>query len=121
MLQIHEQAMKYPIDNYYNFRMGSFTSVPLTRDDIQDLDFEVPAVTTRETLLSRCVNELPKSSSLISRKFIRTEDNAIVHSLPSMQMQPIRYSNSAGNGMKLVVIMLKWLILRTLCVNFKIV
>lgn len=99
MLQIHEQKMKYPIDNYYNFRMGSFTSVPLTRDDIQDLDFEVPSVTTRETLLNRCVNELPKSTSLICRKFIRTEDNAILPSIPSMQMQPIRYSNSAGNGM----------------------
>lgn len=80
--------------------MGSFTSVPLTRDDIQDLDFEIPAVTTRESLLSRCINELPKSTALISRDFIRLEDNAIIQSLQSHPS--IRYNPASADGKMLV-------------------
>lgn len=56
--------------------MGSFTSVPAIKEDVQDADFEVGAA-TRESLLSRCLSELspPASQSLLVRNFaVRNKD-----------------------------------------------
>lgn len=94
LIKMYEkEIMKYP-ELISNFRMGSFTSVPLTRDDIQDLDIQVPAITTRETLLNRCIAELPKDPPLISRNFIRLADNAVI---PPTQPQ-LEYANSSTTG-----------------------
>lgn len=49
--------------------MGSFTSVPAIREDSQDIDFEVPHYATRETLMERCLSELPLGGQPISRHF----------------------------------------------------
>jgi hypothetical protein len=50
--------------------MGSFTSVPALREDSQDVDFEVPHHATRESLIHRCLSELPLSSKPIPRHFV---------------------------------------------------
>ena len=55
--------------------MGSFTSAPAVREDCQDLDFEVGSSTTRETLLNRCLSELPTSVPLITRNFVTFNTN----------------------------------------------
>jgi len=51
-------------------RMGSFTSVPALREDSQDVDFEVSSQATRESLISRCLSELPQYAKPLARPFI---------------------------------------------------
>lgn len=50
--------------------MGSFTSVPATHEDVQDIDFEVSPHDTRESLINRCINELPHNGLPIRRQFV---------------------------------------------------
>lgn len=55
--------------------MGSFTSVPAIREDVQDADFDVGPITTREALINRCLSELPPTPPLISRNFVIFNNN----------------------------------------------
>lgn len=50
--------------------MGSFTSVPALREDIQDADFDVGSHATRDSLLNRCIGELPSNPGLLTRNFV---------------------------------------------------
>lgn len=50
--------------------MGSFTSVPAVREDVQDADFEVGSIASRDSLLNRCIGELPPGPGLITRNFV---------------------------------------------------
>ncbi|CAG7734067.1 unnamed protein product [Allacma fusca] len=56
-------------------RMGSFTSAPAVREDCQDVDFEVGSSTTRDSLLNRCLSELPSSAPLFTRNFVTFNTN----------------------------------------------
>ncbi|ODM98160.1 Nocturnin [Orchesella cincta] len=81
--------------------MGSFTSVPLTREDVQDMDFEVPALTTRESLINRCLSELPKNPPLISRNFVHFNDlnegqNRMLPSMQSLSYDTVNGSTNAA-------------------------
>jgi len=63
---ISESKLNFCVNN----RMGSFTSVPAVREDIQDADFDVGLNTSREALMTRCLNELPATPNLINRSFV---------------------------------------------------
>ncbi|OXA45842.1 Nocturnin [Folsomia candida] len=73
MLAIRHSVRKIaePVKNVFKTtRMGSFTSVPAVREDVQDADFEVGSIASRDSLLNRCIGELPPGPGLITRNFV---------------------------------------------------
>jgi len=64
--------------------MGSFTSAPAIREDMQDADFEIPKNNTREALINRCLSGLPVAP--LFREFVSLSPGAGVHEKRSRSM-----------------------------------